>query len=164
MEQDTKLIIAVVGLGGLGYFLYKKGLFANKTVVEVAQEVKNDVVDVVTPTPTPTPIPMPLPTPIEPPIVLPSTDGTVNQYPIAAVVTSSQEGRQPTGVKVRLKDGDAVKGVPETVYVLKDGEKHPVTGTWWFYNFGQDWSNVINVTDETLGFIPTGSTYTINGQ
>ena len=150
MEQNTKLIIAAIGLGGLGYFLYKKGLFDNKTVTEVAQGVKKDVVDVVTPT--------------QPLIVLPSTDGTVNQYPIAAVVTSSQEGRQPTGQKVRLKDGDAVKGVPETVYVLQGGEKHPVTGTWWFYNFGQDWSNVINVTDETLGFIPTGSTYTINGQ
>ena len=152
MEQNTKLIIAAVGLGGLGFFLYKKGLFGKKTVEEVAQEVKKDVVDVVTPKPK------------EAPIVLPSTDGTVNQYPIAAVVTSSQEGRQPTGQKVRLKDGDAVKGVPEMVYVLKGGEKHPVTGAWWFYNFGQDWSNLINVTDETLGFIPTGSTYTINGQ
>ena len=97
-------------------------------------------------------------------IFLPSTDGTTNQYPIAAVVTSSQEGRQPTGQKVRLKDGDAVKGVSESVYVLKDGEKHPVTGTWWFYNFGQDYSNLINVTDETLDYIKTGSTYTINGQ
>ena len=152
MEQNTKLIIAAVGLGGLGYFLYKKGLFAQKTIAEVAQEVKKDVVDVVTPTPT------------QPPIVLPSTDGTVNQYPIAAVVTSSQEGRQPTGQKVRLKDGDPIKGVPETVYVLKDGEKHPVTGTWWFYNYGQDWSNVINVTDETLDYIKTGNTFTINGQ
>lgn len=156
MEQNTKLVIAAIGLGGLGYFLYKKGLFGSKSVTQVVEEVKDDVVEVVTPTPTPTPT--------QPPIVLPSTDGTVNQYPIAAVVTSSQEGRQPTGQKVRLKDGDAVKGVPETVYVLKDGEKHPVTGAWWFYNFGQDWSNVINVTDETLGFIPTGSTYTINGQ
>jgi hypothetical protein len=27
MEQNTKIIIAAVGLGGLGYFLYKKGLF-----------------------------------------------------------------------------------------------------------------------------------------
>ena len=152
MEQNTKLVIAAVGLGGLGYFLYKKGLFGSKSVTQVVDEVKNDVVEVVTPTPT------------QPPIVLPSTDGTANQYPIAAVVTSSQEGRQPTGQKLRLKDGDAVKGVPETVYVLKGGEKHPVSGAWWFYNFGQDWSNVINVTDETLGFIPTGSTYTINGQ
>jgi hypothetical protein len=150
MELNTKTILVAVGLGGLGYYLYKKGLFSNKTVSDVAKEVKKDVEVVTKPT--------------EPPIVLPSTDGTINQYPIAAVVTSSQEGRQPTGQKVRLKDGDAVKGVPEMVYVLKGGEKHPVTGTWWFYNYGQDWSNVINVTDETLGFIPTGSTYTINGQ
>jgi len=150
MELNTKTILVAVGLGGLGYYLYKKGLFSNKTVSDVAKEVKKDVEVVTKPT--------------EPPIVLPSTDGTINQYPIAAVVTSSQEGRQPTGQKVRLKDGDAVKGVKEVVYVLKDGEKHPVTGTWWFYNYGQDWSNLINVTDETLGFIPTGSTYTINGQ
>lgn len=152
MEKNTKLIIAAVGLGGLGFYLYKKGLFAKKTIADVAQEVKKDVVDVVTPKP------------IEAPIVLPSTDGTVNQYPIAMVVTSSQEGRQPTGVKVRLKEGDAIKGVPETVYVLKDGTKHPVSERWWFYNYGQDWSNLINVTDETLSMITTGNTYTINGQ
>lgn len=30
MEQNTKIIIAAVGLGGLGYFLYKKGYFGNK--------------------------------------------------------------------------------------------------------------------------------------
>jgi hypothetical protein len=149
MEKNTKIVLAI-GAAGLAYLLYKKGLFVNKTIAEVAKDVKKDVVDVVKPA--------------EAPIVLPSTDGTVNQYPIAAVVTSSQEGRQPTGQKVRLKDGDAVKGVKEDVFVLKGGEKHPVTGTWWFYNYGQDWSNLINVTDETLGFIPTGSTYTINGQ
>jgi hypothetical protein len=149
MEKNTKIVLTI-GAAGLAYLLYKKGLFVNKTIAEVAKDVKKDVVDVVKPA--------------EAPIVLPSTNGTVNQYPIAAVVTSSQEGRQPTGQKVRLKDGDPIKGVPETVYVLKGGEKHPVTGTWWFYNYGQDWSNLINVTDETLGFIPTGSTYTINGQ
>jgi hypothetical protein len=152
MEQNTKIIIAAVGLGGLGYFLYKKGLFGKKSTMMPNTMMPNTMMpNVVTKS-------------TEPPIVLPSTDGTVNQYPIAAVVTSSQEGRQPTGQKVRLKDGDAVKGVPEMVYVLKGGEKHPVTAAWWFYNFGQDWSNLINVTDETLGFIPTGSTYTINGQ
>jgi hypothetical protein len=39
MEKGTKLIIAAVGLGGLGYFLYKKGLFSNlmpKTIAPVA--------------------------------------------------------------------------------------------------------------------------------
>jgi len=33
MEQNTKIIIAAVGLGGLGYFLYKKGLFGKKQIV-----------------------------------------------------------------------------------------------------------------------------------
>ena len=31
MEKNTKLIIAAIGLGGLGYFLYKKGFFSKKT-------------------------------------------------------------------------------------------------------------------------------------
>jgi hypothetical protein len=31
MEQNTKIIIAAVGLGGLGYFLYKKGYFGKKS-------------------------------------------------------------------------------------------------------------------------------------
>ena len=46
MEKTTKLIIAAVGLGGLGYFLYKKGLFAKTTTTEVAKDVKkvDDVV------------------------------------------------------------------------------------------------------------------------
>jgi hypothetical protein len=45
MEKSTKLIIAAIGLGGLGFFLYKKGLFSN-----VSSETKL----VTTPTPTPT--------------------------------------------------------------------------------------------------------------
>jgi FlaA1/EpsC-like NDP-sugar epimerase len=155
MEIKLKEIAIIGGVAALGFYLYKKMKkpTAGKPVATTTNRKKSSssVVEnlpVVDESPT---------------IVLPSTDGTQNQYPIAAVVTSSQEGRQPTGVKVRLKDGDAVKGVPEMVYILKGGEKHPATGTWWFYNFGQDWSNVINVTDETLDFIPTGSTYTING-
>ena len=48
MEKSTKKILAI-GAAGLVYFLYKKGLFANKTISEVAKEVKNDVIDVVTP-------------------------------------------------------------------------------------------------------------------
>jgi hypothetical protein len=48
MEKSTKLIIAAVGLGGLGYFLYKKGLFSKTTTTttEVAKDVKkvDDVV------------------------------------------------------------------------------------------------------------------------
>jgi hypothetical protein len=45
MEKSTKLIIAAIGLGSLGYFLYKKGLFKT-TTNEVAKDVKkvDDVV------------------------------------------------------------------------------------------------------------------------
>jgi hypothetical protein len=46
MEKSTKLIIAAIGLGGLGYFLYKKGLFSKKTTTEVAKGVEK-VEDVV---------------------------------------------------------------------------------------------------------------------
>jgi hypothetical protein len=154
MEIKLKEIAIIGGVAALGYYLYKKMKKPAAGTPVAANRKKSSSLPVVNETPI---------VDESPTIVLPSTDGTENQYPIAAVVTSSQEGRQPTGVKVRLKDGDAVKGVPEDVYVLKGGEKHPVTGTWWFYNYGQDWSNVINVTDETLAFIPTGSTYTING-
>jgi hypothetical protein len=30
MEQNTKMVLVAVGLGGLGYFLYKKGFFGKK--------------------------------------------------------------------------------------------------------------------------------------
>lgn len=46
MKKSTKLIIAAVGLGGLGYFLYKKGLFGKKVTTEVTKDVKK-VEDVV---------------------------------------------------------------------------------------------------------------------
>jgi hypothetical protein len=42
MNKSTKLIIAALGLGGLGYFLYKKGLFSKTTTIEVAKDVKVD--------------------------------------------------------------------------------------------------------------------------
>lgn len=42
MEKSTKLIVAAIGLGGLGYFLYKKGLFIKTTTTEIAKDVKVD--------------------------------------------------------------------------------------------------------------------------
>jgi hypothetical protein len=62
MEKSTKLIIAAIGLGGLGFFLYKKGLFGKKTIAEVAKDVKKDVVDVVTPKDVVSPPPPPVDT------------------------------------------------------------------------------------------------------
>jgi hypothetical protein len=48
MEKSTKLIVAAIGLGGLGYFLYKRGLFG-KTTTEVAKDLKKEVKDAVAP-------------------------------------------------------------------------------------------------------------------
>ena len=39
MERSTKIVILTVGLGGLGYFLYKKGLFSNKADLSTASAV-----------------------------------------------------------------------------------------------------------------------------
>jgi len=33
MSKSTNIILAAIGLGGLGYFLYKKGLFSNASSV-----------------------------------------------------------------------------------------------------------------------------------
>jgi hypothetical protein len=44
MEKSTTIILAAVGLGGLGYFLYKKGLFSNA----ISEPT------LITPTPSPT--------------------------------------------------------------------------------------------------------------
>jgi hypothetical protein len=53
MAKTTTIILATVGLGGLGYFLYKKGLFSN-AISETT---------IVTPAPKSTPAPTPTPTP-----------------------------------------------------------------------------------------------------
>lgn len=48
MGKSTNLIIAAIGLGGLGYFLYKRGLFSNKTSelkMPLGLEVEKDIVD-----------------------------------------------------------------------------------------------------------------------
>jgi hypothetical protein len=129
MEKNTKIILAI-GIAGLVYFLYKKGLSKKENTS----------------------------------MLLPTESGTLNKYPVAMIVTSSQEGRRETGKKVQLKDGDAVKGVEETIFVLKGGEKHPVTQAWWIYNVGEDYSNVINITNTTLDLIPNGVVFTINGK
>ena len=50
MSKSTKLLIAALGLGGLGYFLYKKGLFSNASSV-------TPLVNNPTPTPPPTTTP-----------------------------------------------------------------------------------------------------------
>ena len=52
MEKNTKLIIAAVGLGGLGFFLYKKGLFSKKSAVVASIETTPEVLEPIVKTPT----------------------------------------------------------------------------------------------------------------
>jgi hypothetical protein len=59
---------------------------------------------------------------------------------------------------VGLKEGDAVKGTTEDVFMLKAGKKHPVTYEWWVYNVN-DFSKVKLVEDSVLNLIPTGETF-----
>ena len=140
MEENKKTIWVVLGLGVVGLYLFMK----NKATAAVKTSPKPE-------------------TPAKP-LPKPTTDGTTNLYPVGVILTSNQLGNVNTGVKVQLKEGDAIKGIPETVYILKGGEKHPVTEKWWFFNYGEDWSNVIQLSNTTVDMIPTGSVYTINGQ
>jgi hypothetical protein len=59
MSKSTTLIVAAIGLGGLGYFLYKKGLFSNKLATAVVTDTK------LTPSPAPTPTPIQIDLPLD---------------------------------------------------------------------------------------------------
>ena len=152
MEIKTKDII-IYGAAAIGvYLIYNK--FFKKTAVVVPSKVvipsTNSSSAVVTPTKV---IPQPI------------ADGTINAYPIGEVLSSNQTGNVDTGVQIQLKEGDAVKGISETIYVLKDGKKHPVSGAWWIYHYGENFNGTfIQLSDFTISLIPTGDTFTINGQ
>jgi len=109
MEQNTKIIIAAIGLGGLGYFLYKKGLFGNKAVQTMPSS----------------PIMPTLPT---------KTSNTVVVAP-----SSTKTYIYPAG----LVEGDYVKfGTAADVYLLHNGQKLPITKTWWDANAWDKWDTV----------------------
>jgi hypothetical protein len=112
MEQNTKIIIAAVALGGLGYFLYKKGLFGKKAVQ------------------------------------------TMPSSPIAPTKTASAP-IYPSGYSendyVRNPSGDG------TVFMLKRGQKLPITLKWWQANAGLDWDSVKSMSAPLLMDIPTGT-------
>jgi hypothetical protein len=144
MEIKTKDIIVYAAAAVGVYFIYNKFFKKVKPVSATATNTNNVKSSSVSAPPT--------------------SDGTQHKYPIGATLSSNQTGNVPTGQKVQLKEGDAIKGIPETVYILKGGEKHPVTGAWWIYNYGEDWSNIIQLSNTTIDLIPTGSTFTINGQ
>ena len=110
MEQNTKLIVAAIGLGGLGYFLYKKGFFAK------AQ------------------------TPLA---------------PVAPVAEKPAAPLYPSGYSeldyVKNPSGDG------TVFMLKNGQKLPITYAWWMANAKLDWDKVKEMSAGLLMDIPTGT-------
>ena len=82
MERSTKLVILTVGLGGLGYFLYKKGLFSNKADLSTASAVPTvdagkktavepieEVIAVVKPKPIEPVVSQPINNPIQQPVI-----------------------------------------------------------------------------------------------
>jgi hypothetical protein len=181
MEENKKTIWIVLGLGVVGLYLFMK----NKATAAVKTSPKPGTPGTGT-TPGTTTKPAPVfvddnkvtapevttpynwfenvVIPDQKVLPKPTADGTTNLYPVGVILTPNQLGNVNTGVRVQLKEGDAIKGIPETVYILKGGEKHPVTEKWWFFNYGEDWTNVITLSNTTVDMIPTGSTFTINGQ
>jgi hypothetical protein len=111
MEKNTKLIIGVVGLGGLGYYLYKKGFFGKKQAT-----MPNSAIDSTKTTLAPT-------------------------YPSG--FSENDYVRNPSG------DG--------TVFMLKRGQKLPITYAWWMANAKNDWDSVKEMSAQLLMDIPTGT-------
>ncbi|MFH1457407.1 MAG: hypothetical protein ABIF17_04865, partial [Patescibacteria group bacterium] len=59
----------------------------------------------------------------------------------------------------RYPDGTLLKGSDPTVYWVWDNEKRPIADESVFNRYGNDWSDVITVSDSELGSYPTGFTY-----
>lgn len=113
MEQNTKLVVAAIGLGGLGYFLYKKGFFGKSA--EVVSETE----------------------------LAPAAPAA----PAAPVYPSGYSEND----YVRNPSGDG------TVFMLKRGQKLPITYAWWMANAKNDWDKVKDMSAPLLMDIPTGT-------
>ena len=59
----------------------------------------------------------------------------------------------------RYPDGTLLKGSGPTVYWVWDNEKRPIADASVFNRYGNDWADVITVSDSELGSYPTGFTY-----
>lgn len=133
MEKNTKILIATVSLLAVGFLMWSKAKAAPaKASSPIKSDDKNKPEAAVETVQTP-------------------------KYPMAVVLSSSQTGLVPTGEKIQLKEGDYIKGVSETAYVLRDGKKYPVTEKWWVFHNGDDYSSIIQLSDTTVNVIPTGN-------
>ena len=100
MEQNTKLIIAAIGVGGLGYYLYKKGLFSKTTTTTAVETTpESSTIDEV--------------------LVVPASAKTYI-YPM---------GIGKDGSRFPLYEGDYVANGQETA-VLYNGELRPITAAY----------------------------------
>jgi hypothetical protein len=128
MEQNTKIIIAAVGLGGLGYFLYKKGYFGKKSATmpnsPIAPTTKktNEV------------------------LVVPASAKTY-VYPM---------GIGKDGSRFPLNEGDYVANGQETA-VLYNGELRPITAAYAnTYAYGT-WDRTKIIDNIVYSSIPRGA-------
>jgi len=56
-------------------------------------------------------------------------------------------------------DGTLLKGSDATIFWVWDGDKHPIASEAVFHKYGNQWNEVINVSDIELRTYPTGYTY-----
>jgi hypothetical protein len=128
MEQNTKLIIAAVGLGGLGYFLYKKGYFGKKSATM----------------------------PNSP--IAPTTNKTneVLVVPASAKTYVYPMGIGKDGSRFPLNEGDYVANGQETA-VLYNGELRPITAAYAnTYAYGT-WDRTKIIDNIVYSSIPRGA-------
>jgi len=54
------------------------------------------------------------------------------------------------------KNGDAVKGSGDGIFLIKDGKRCGIESPEKFKELGLKWENVINISDEDLEALPEG--------
>lgn len=59
----------------------------------------------------------------------------------------------------KYPDASLLKGSANTVYWVWNGEKRAIANETVFHNYNNDWSDVINISNDELNTYPTGSTY-----
>jgi hypothetical protein len=127
MEQKTKIIIAAaVGLGGLGYFLYKKGLFGKK-------EIEAPII------------------PGSP--IAPTTKPSVPSNTVIVAPATTKTYIYPAGL---VNGDYVKFGTAADVYLLHNGQKLPITKEWWDANAWDKWDTVKFLAPAVALDIPTG--------
>jgi len=128
MEQNTKMVLVAVGLGGLGYFLYKKGYFGKKLATMPNSSIA------------------------------PTTKKTneVLLVPASAKTYVYPMGIGKDGSRFPLNEGDYVANGQETA-VLYNGELRPITAAYAnTYAYGT-WDRTKIIDNIVYSSIPRGA-------